>query len=146
MNGRGWHSRIEGVSPERVTVAISGELWVRVHGFALGWVRCNGATRFVWGRFNEPFKVNATSSITVVVQGLTGSARHRIQLQPKHVLREPLAPRPSAAPVRPPRTRNVNPQVTGCQCRPQGIAIRIKTPSALLTRDLSRLAPEAKDQ
>jgi hypothetical protein len=147
MNGRGWRSRIERVSPERVTIAVSGELWIRVHGFALGWLRCNGALRYVWGRFNEAFKVNATSSVTLLVRGLTGSARQHVNLQDKHLLHEPLAARPSAA-LRPPQARRTRPQISGCSCRPQGIAMRIKMPPELLTRDFSRsplLDPKTDD-
>lgn len=89
----GLRTRIDAIEPRRVSLTHAGKARVRVQGHALGFVRCAGITRAVWGRFDESFLVaSAGPELTVLAFGLGGSARERIPFQTEPSITPPPAP------------------------------------------------------
>jgi hypothetical protein len=109
-------SRIDRVAPERVLLTLRAEARVRVQGSALGWVRCGRERRWVWGAFDETFRIRS-GSVSIRVVGLGGVCQRRL---PSSVLYD----------LRPPRPRELRRR------------LRIQPPSAPRLRPLSITQPE----
>ena len=83
-------SRIERVEPDRVLLTSRASARIRVVGSALGWVRCGGERRWVFGRFDETFVVRVTrAALEINVVGLFGFRRQRVAVTALFDLRPP---------------------------------------------------------
>jgi hypothetical protein len=77
--------------PEQISLTVEGRARLRVRGNVLGFVRCGGERRWVWGAFDETFQLaraqisarapeGALRRATVIsAWGLGGYARKKIQ-------------------------------------------------------------------
>ncbi len=127
--GRGWRTRLDVILPERVTLISGDRLPVRVVGYVLGFVRCAGERRFVWGKVDETFWVRAQKRLNLRVRasGLGGQAELAVQLRAKHQLARlrGVVPRPVL-----PRRRIPSPTVRGPKFNTHVPRVNISVPRA----------------
>jgi hypothetical protein len=73
-------TRLESLKPEQITLTVAGFARVEVRGNAFGFVRCGHERRWVWGAFDETFRLaRAQGDIWVSAWGLGGFARRTIR-------------------------------------------------------------------
>ncbi|HKU41223.1 MAG TPA: hypothetical protein VJR89_23835 [Polyangiales bacterium] len=82
-----------------MALTVGGCVRIRVVGVAFGFLRCRAQLRWVWGRFDETFRVAAPRApLRVVAWGLGGRASYHVELGPLHDLALPPPPRLRALP------------------------------------------------
>lgn len=103
MFGRLWRPRFDVVLPSHVALQSGARLRLRVQGAGFGFLLCGTERRWVVGRFDEAFLVDATTTVRLAFQALSGRVVRDLTLRPKHRLDAPgvrLAAAPKLAPVR----------------------------------------------
>jgi hypothetical protein len=100
-------TRIVAGGPQAVAVTVDRQVRLRVVGVAYGFVRCRTERRWVWGRFDETFRVEPTpGELTIVAWGCGGKASYSVAVSALHNLTRPAPPRVRRMPrlsVRAPR-------------------------------------------
>lgn len=117
----GWGRTWIELAAEPPTLLSDGGARVRVRGHALGLLRCQDQRRWVFGDFDQTFRVQAPagSCVRVQVAGLLGAASLQVPWQPRAALVSPTSPLPSACE-----------RVAEC---PRLLAIRVKLPTLRLS-------------
>jgi hypothetical protein len=73
-------TRVERVTPEQVALTVDGHARVQVRGHTYGFVSCAGERRWVWGAFDETFRLARTMpKIALSAWGIGGFARRTLQ-------------------------------------------------------------------